>query len=92
MHGRAHGTRTLKTEKPKSGQVGQRNHLQELMAGLTHFQQTKHRNDSPQPSGQQRVRVDGGDSKTPLDEREYVRISAGYGEGKRASNVRRKMT
>lgn len=50
----------------------------------------KHPNDQPQPEGMQNVRVDGGDSKTPPEERKYVWVKAGYGEGRRAALARAK--
>jgi hypothetical protein len=42
------------------------------------------------PKGFQRVRVDGGNSHTMRPHRIYSIIRAGYGEGRRAENARRR--
>lgn len=49
----------------------------------------RHPNDQPHPEGYQRVRVDGGDAKVPVEDRRYVEVRAGYGEGARAASARR---
>jgi hypothetical protein len=36
-----------------------------------------------------KLRVDGGDSKTPLEQRVYVFVKAGYGENARIARTRR---
>jgi hypothetical protein len=46
------------------------------------------RTETSHPTGQQRVRVDDGDGKTPLERRRYAFVAAGYGEGMRAANLR----
>ena len=50
----------------------------------------QHPNDVRPPEGYVRVRLDGGDSTTPVEERRYALVRAGYGEGARARRQRRR--
>lgn len=68
--------------------------MAELAQHVPHYEQTMHKNDCPHAKTRDgkrthlRVRVDGGDSKTPVDERQYWMVPAGYGEGRRVARVR----
>jgi hypothetical protein len=62
--------------------------FEERLAEVPHFEQTMHKNDEPHPPGMQRVRVDGGDSRTPLEDRVYQLVRAGHGEAARARRAR----
>jgi hypothetical protein len=48
----------------------------------------RHPKDRPQPLKHQLVRIDGYSVNTPLSDRVYVRILAGFGEGVRAQRAR----
>jgi hypothetical protein len=52
----------------------------------THFE--RHPNDSPAHLGMIRVRIDGGDSTTKREDRQYFFVKAGYGEKQRIKAAR----
>jgi hypothetical protein len=58
------------------------------MEHKNHQDARKHKNDLKPPKGFQYVRVDGYESSTPTDERVYVQVPTGYGEGARAMVAR----
>lgn len=47
-------------------------------------------NDRKHPAGYVVIRVDGGDSSTPLEDRRYLPVRAGYGQGARCRRARTK--
>lgn len=73
-------------KKIELGQLQTRS-ADEIARGLAHREQSMHRNDALPPEGMQRVRVDGGDSSTPQEDRKYVAVKAGYGVGLRAARA-----
>jgi hypothetical protein len=48
----------------------------------------RHPNDVAAPRGMKRVRLDGGDAKTPVPDRVYAIVRAGYGEAARCRRAR----
>jgi hypothetical protein len=50
----------------------------------------QHPRDVRHPRGFQRVRLDGGNSKTPTELREYTLVKTGFGEGTRAALARQR--